>query len=462
MSDLLIRNVDWLVTVDKDRRVMKDGAIRVRNGRIEAVGKSAELGSDATKVIDGRDLIAVPGLIDTSVAVIQQLGRGIGDFCDIPKYRYERVAAYEAALEPEDARWAARSCLTEMIRAGTTCFVDTGSRFPIEIATVAAEMGVRGLIGRSCQDVFETAMGSFPESCVRETTEQVLQRAADAITAIREQGNARVRASIAVPWLTACSDALGKGLARLAETTGATVVAGACASRDEAVHSRMHYRKTEVRRLADMGLLGPGTIVSHAGWTSPDDLRMLRDSEATIACCPSMSHRLGTGALENGRYPELLAFGANITLGSGSAMASNFVDVARQLYLFAGGSKTFRLDATVTPPETTIEMATIRAARALGLEGEIGSIEVGKAADITLFRCLAADWVPVIHPLQNLVFSARGGADTTIVDGRVLLERGALLAIDETRVLAQCQQRAEATCMRAGLGSYAVPAWPIH
>lgn len=463
MSDLLIRNVDWVVTVDKDRRVIRDGAIRVRGGRIEAVGKSAELaGTDATKVIDGRDLIAVPGLIDTSVAVIQQLGRGIGDFCDIPKYRYERVAAYEAALETEDALWAARSCLTEMIRAGTTCFVDTGSRFPGEIATATAEMGLRGLIGRSCQDVFETAMGAFPKGYAHETTEQVVQRAAKTIAAIRGKHNSRVRASIALPWLTACSDALGEGLAHLAETTGAPIVAGACASRDEAVYSRMHYRKTEVRRLADMGLLGPRTVVSHAGWTSPDDLRLLQQSGATIACCPSMSHRLGTGALENGRYPELLAFGANVTLGSGSAMASNFVDVARQLYLFAGGSKTFRLDATVTPPETTIEMATIRAARALGLESEIGSIEAGKAADVTLFRCLAADWVPVIHPLQNLVFSARGGADTTIVDGEVLLEHGTLRVIDQGRVLAECQQRAEATSMRAGLGKYTEPAWPIH
>ena len=136
-----------------------------------------------------------------------------------------------------------------------------------------------------------------------------------------------------------------------------------------------------------------------------------------------MSHRLGTGSLEFGRYPELLAFGVNVTLGSGSAMASNYIDVARQLYLFAGGAKTYRLDATSVPPETALEMATIRGAAAIGLEREIGSLEAGKKADITMFRMLAADWAPVINPVANLVFSSRGGAHTVLVDGNVLLAR---------------------------------------
>jgi 5-methylthioadenosine/S-adenosylhomocysteine deaminase len=236
-------------------------------------------------------------------------------------------------------------------------------------------------------------------------------------------------------------------------------VVGAAASRDEAVHSRIHAGMTEVERLRTMGLLGPRTIIAHAGWTSPNDLRAIVDSGATVACCPSMSHRLGTGALEQGRYPELLAFGANVTLGSGSAMASNYIDIARQLYLFSGGCKTYRLDATIAGPETSLEMATVRAAAALGRAAELGAIEQGRLADITLFRCAAADWTPVINPVQNLVFSSRGGADTVIVAGEILMRNGALVRVSEHEVFRNSQAVAEALAARSGLKRFAQSVW---
>jgi 5-methylthioadenosine/S-adenosylhomocysteine deaminase len=227
------------------------------------------------------------------------------------------------------------------------------------------------------------------------------------------------------------------------------------------VGSRLQYGRTETERLRDAGLMGPSTIVSHAGWTSPTDMVALRDTRSNVACCPSMSHRLGTGSLEFGRYPELLAFGVNVTLGSGSPMASNYVDIARQLYLFSGGNKSFRVDATVTPPETALEMATIHGARAIGLDKEIGSLEVGKKADIAMFRVHASDWVPLINPIANLVFSSRGGAHTVIVDGEVLLAAGQAKRLGAVSVLAECQQRAEALMTRSGLATYCAPQWPV-
>jgi cytosine/adenosine deaminase-related metal-dependent hydrolase len=172
-----------------------------------------------------------------------------------------------------------------------------------------------------------------------------------------------------------------------------------------------------------------------------------------------MSHRLGTGALEQGRYPELIAFGANVTLGSGSAMASNYVDVARQLYLFSGGSKTYRLDATIAGPENSVEMATVRAAAALGRSKEIGSLEESKQADVAMFRCATADWTPVINPIQNLVFSSRGGADTVLVAGKILLLHGAPVRADEAAIMRDSQWRAEAIARRSNLERFSRSAW---
>jgi 5-methylthioadenosine/S-adenosylhomocysteine deaminase len=456
---IVIDNLDWILTVDPARRMIRSGRIVVDGDRIAFVGKADAAIPKAAEMIDGKGLIAVPGLIDTSVAVIQQLGRGLGDLCDIPEYRLNRVGRYEGALTSADARIAAEHFCVEMIRAGSTCFVDAGSRFPVEVATVAAEHGLRGLVGFAAQDVYDTAMGSYAASAERLDLEGVLERVRTSVAAIRSMNRTLVAPCIAIPWLAGCSDRLGQAVAKLANEQLLIVVVDAGASRDEAVHSRIHAGMTEVERLRTMGLLGPRTIIVHAGWTSPNDLRAIVDSGASVSCCPSMSHRLGTGALEQGRYPELLAFGANVTLGSGSAMASNYIDIARQLYLFSGGCKTYRLDATITGPETSLEMATVKAAAALGRAAELGAIEQGRLADIALFRCAAADWTPVINPVQNLVFSSRGGADTVIVAGEILMRNGALVRVSEHEVLRNSQAVAETLAARSGLKRFAQSAW---
>jgi 5-methylthioadenosine/S-adenosylhomocysteine deaminase len=463
MARFLIKDIDWVATVDPERRLIKGGAIVVAGDRIEAVCKQADLertfNPEAT--IDGRGLMAVPGLIDTTVAPVQQLGRGAGELCDISQYRLERTLAYEGALTPEDAACAARACMLEMTLAGTTCFVDSGSRFPDEIAAAADAAGLRAIVSRACIDQFDTVMGPVPASLTRESTQEAVKFATAAVDRQRRRENPRIHAGIGLPWLAACTDDLCRRVAEVAAESKVRVVAGAGCSRDDAVGSRLQHGKTETERLRNAGLLGPTTIVSHAGWTSPTDMVALRDTDTNVACCPSMSHRLGTGSLEFGRYPELLAFGVNVTLGSGSPMASNYVDIARQLYLFSGGNKSFRVDATVTPPETSLEMATINAARAIGLEREIGSLEAGKKADIVLFQVHASDWVPLINPLANLVFSSRGGAHTVIVDGEMLLQDRQPKRMVADTVLAECQERAQAVMARSSLARYCAPRWPI-
>jgi 5-methylthioadenosine/S-adenosylhomocysteine deaminase len=463
MRKRLIKNIDWVVTIDENRRMIADGAIAISGDRIEAVEKSRTLENNfaTDQTLDGRGLMAIPGLIDTNVATVQQLGRGAADSCDIPKFMLERTFPYEAALSPEDASAATRACQLEMIRSGTTCFADAGSRFPDIVAEAAVETGLRAVVPRACYDAYDTFMGSFPTAFARESTEETYRHATSAVESVRKICCDRIQPAFALPWLAAASDALCNELAKVAQAEDIRVIATAGRSRDDAVASRRQYSCTEVNRLLKAGLLEPTSIIAHAGWTSPDDLAAIKEGNANVACCPSTSHRLGTGSLEFGRYPELLAFGVNLTLGSGSAMASNFVDVARQLYLFAGGSKSYRLDATIVPPEAALEMATIRAAAALGLAKEIGSLEAGKRADIALFNMVSADWAPVINPIANLVFSSRGGAHTVIVDGHDLMVAWQLCSLDEERILQESQCRAEALVGRSGLRGFCMPQWPL-
>jgi|1185.fasta_scaffold03442_2 5-methylthioadenosine/S-adenosylhomocysteine deaminase len=451
MAGMLIRNLDWVLTLDAQRRLVRDGAIAISGERITYVGPTSGLSGVEGESIDGRGLIALPGLIDASVASVQHLGRGAGDGCDIPRYRLERTLPLEGALTSEDARAAASACQLEMIRSGTTTFVDTGSRFPAEVAAAAAESGLRGVVPRACYDVAETFIGPLPATFARESTAEALRLAAGWI-------KGRSHPAIALPWLAACSDSLLDQL----RGVDAQLIIGAGFSRDDAVASRREHHRTELARLAAAGLLGKRTLISHGGWISPADMRTLVDTGTSVACCPATSHRLGTGALEWGRFPELQAFGLNVALGSGSAMAGNHVDLVRQLFQFCGANMSLRLDATATSPESALEMATINGARALGLEAEIGSLAQGKKADIALFRAAAVDWVPMINPVGNLAFSARGGADTVIANGAVLMRGGQVRTLDEAAVLKAVQDRADALMDRTQLRRFCQPAWPVE
>jgi 5-methylthioadenosine/S-adenosylhomocysteine deaminase len=142
-------------------------------------------------------------------------------------------------------------------------------------------------------------------------------------------------------------------------------------------------------------------------------------------------------------------------------MASNYIDIARQLFLFSGGSKSYRLDATVVAPEAAVEMATVRGAQALGLDSEIGTLESGKKADIAMFSMVAADWAPVINPVANLVFSSRGGAHTVIVDGKVVMASGVIRTLDEERILHEGQLRAAVLAERSGVARFCRPQWHV-
>ncbi len=459
----LIKNLDWIITVDRDRRMIRDGAIAIIDDRIEAIEKTSALARSfgADEVMDAEGRIALPGFVDCSVSNVHHLGRGLGDACDYPIFRLDRSLVYEAALGPEDALWAARACQLEMIRSGTTSFVDAGCRHCAEVTTAAEESGLRATVSRACYDVYDTFLGDFPEAFARESLDETIDAAETAIGEIRGRTNDRIGAGVAVPWLVACSDALLSAVADLAKRSDAKVIVGAGRARDDAVASRREHGRTEVVRLDEAGLLGARTILASGGWTSPRDMVVLTRTGTAVACCPSESHRLGTGSLEFGRYPELLEFGARVVFGSGSAMASNFTDILRQIFLFCGGNKSLRLDATVATPESAVEMATIGGAAAIGIASEVGSLEAGKKADIAIFDTIATDWIPLLNPLANLTFSTRGGADTVIVNGRVLMANGTVRTLDEARVLQECQVRAEALAARTGLSDHARPGWEV-
>ena len=217
----------------------------------------------------------------------------------------------------------------------------------------------------------------------------------------------------------------------------------------------------DVERMAALGVLGPNVLLIHMGWASPKELVLCMRHDLKVSCTPSTGYRLGLGSIEFGRFPEMLELGVTVALGSDSAMSSNYLDIVREMFLVSGGCKAQRLDPTVLPPETALEMATVNGAKAALWSDEIGALEVGKKADVAIFDMQSPEWQPVLNPIANLVYAARGGADTVICDGRVLMRDKVVLSIDEKRALKEAKERGARIAERAGLRDRIRPTWPI-
>jgi 5-methylthioadenosine/S-adenosylhomocysteine deaminase len=195
MADLRIDHADWLLTLDRDRRILRDGALAVEGGRIVAVGKTAEVAAahPAGRVIPARGKVVTPGLVDSHIHTTFQLSRGLADEVGSKRFLFERMYPYEGVLDEEDALASIQLCVLELLKNGVTTFIDAGNYQPHLTAAVAAEAGVRCVVARSSFDVTRSAMGVLPPAFI-ETTEQALERAEAAVEKLHGTAGGRVHA----------------------------------------------------------------------------------------------------------------------------------------------------------------------------------------------------------------------------------------------------------------------------
>jgi 5-methylthioadenosine/S-adenosylhomocysteine deaminase len=465
MTRLIIANIDYLVTVDQQRRIIRDGALAIEGDRIVAIGKSSDIATDSVNdtIIDGRGKLALPGIFDTHVHNAQQLGRGCGDEAySGPERLFRRLWVVEAHMDRGDALCAARLAQVEMIRAGTTCFADPGSYFAAETAQAVRESGMRGLIARTVFDMGQTVMGNLPQGFF-EPTAEALVRAEEMVAEFDGALDGRLKAWFSMRVPVACSDALLRQLARLADKRAVGIIGHACENRDEVIASHLKYGMGDISRLESLGLLGPNLLLLHMGWVDPKELHLLSKRQVKISLAPSASLHQAMGNLSHGKAPEMLELGLALSLGSDSAMSSNYLDAIRQAFLVVGGLHEARLDPKILRPETAVEMLTINGARCMLWDKDLGSLEIGKKADVTLLDIMRPEWQPVHNPIANLVYCAHGGcADTVIVDGRVLMRQGKVLTLNEHDLYAEARDRARSLIRRAGLEASVASVWPMH
>ncbi|MGH7322609.1 MAG: amidohydrolase [Candidatus Rokuibacteriota bacterium] len=453
-----------VITMDGQRRILKDGAVAIRGDRIVAVDKTAALADQpAERTVDATGRVVLPGLVSAHCHNVQALARGLGDDVPVELWTYGRIYPYETRLTEEDAYWSTLLNCAEMIRTGTTCHADPGGYVMDGVGQALTECGLRGIITWAGMDDFPKGYApplDFP-GC--KTTEETLAASERLVKRWHKSANDRVRVSYGLRVEPNVSDELFQGVKACADRD-ATIVQFHCLLRGLSDVVRERTGMSTVQWMAGLGVLGPNWLLAHMSDASDSDVVIVKMHDAKVAHNPGASMHSTYGAASRGKVPEMLERGVTVGLGCDSAAANNSLDMFRAMYQVATVHKEVRLQPDLIRPEKALEMATIDGARALGWDAEVGSLEPGKRADLIVVNARRANWVPMhdFSIVANLVYAGEGAdVEMTMVDGRIVMESGRLTTIDVDRVLVEAQRIAERIIRTLPYQGSLRPRWPV-
>src|SRR5437867_9715548 len=441
-----IDNARYILTVDRERRIIQNGSIIIDNGRIIRLGKAAGLAdARADRVIDGRHLVVTPGFLNGHMHIsYAHAVRGI--FPDNLASPLAHVFKLQMAMTEEEEYLTTLLGLVELVKNGTVCFVDPGStKFPDACLQAYQDAGLRVILGECVSD------REAPFPLPRYTTDESVKRTVAFLDKWHGRLNGRIRAW-AMPFSPeTCSAGLMTALKRLADERRTSLTLHHGSGPQALKDYQARHGKTPTEYLESIGVLGSNVVLAHSLGLVDAEIDCLARTGTAVAMCPITAAKGGRGVPEHGRMPELLAKGVKVALGCDSPNNSNHLDIVRAMNMAAIQYKDARQDTRMIPAETALEMATIVGAQALGVDGEIGSIEPGKKADLVLFDTQRPEWQALFNPINNLVYNADGrSVHTVIIDGKVVVDAYRQTFVDEPRLFAKVQEIGEKLQRRTG------------
>ena len=436
---LLLRG-GTIVTMN-DRFEVVDGDVSIKDGRIAAIGSNIAERHD--KVIDARGGYVIPGFIQTHIHLCQTLFRGFADDLPLMDWLRTRVWPMEAAHTPATLRAATRLATTELLSSGTTAVLTMETVHDTDaVFDSVAESGIRATVGKCMMD-FDAQV---PKRLQEETRQSI-----DESLAIRKRWhgseNGRLLAAFAPRFAVSCSRDLLEEVARLSQRERALVHTHASESRDEiAIVKQITGARSNIEYLSAVRLTSPHLCAAHCVWVDDADQQLLADHDVKVMHCPGSNLKLGSGIAP---VPEMRARGITVSLGADGAACNNRLDMFEEMRL-AAVLQAMRRQPGVLNARDVLWMATRAGARTLGLEDHIGSLEVGKKADVVLIERDRPHLAPGPDPYSTLVYAARGSdVRTTIVDGEVLVDDFAPLRVDRTAVAVAARDAAREVASRA-------------
>jgi len=394
--------------------------------------------------MDCSGLIVMPGLIQAHIHLCQTLFRGLADDLSLEDWLTQRIWPLEAAHTAESIHASAMLGAAELLLGGTTAILDMESVRHTGAAFEALEvMGIRATAGKCLMDAPSTP------AALRESTDQALTESADLCARWHGAAEGRLRYCYAPRFAPSCTGPLLRAVSDLAEKAGAVVHTHAAETLVELDIVKRATGHDEIAYLDSVGISGPRAALAHCVWVDKDGIGRLARQATNIVHCPSSNLKLGSGIAP---IPEMLAAGCRVGIGADGAPCNNRLDAFAEMRLAALIQKP-RLGPDALPAAHALELATLGGARALGLENEIGSVEVGKRADLIVLDLSGPHTQPEEGDVvSRIVYSARA-ADVrhVIVDGRVVVKDGALQTANATEIAGAANTHARKLKRAAGL-----------
>lgn len=418
----------WIIPVIPDDTLLEDYCLAIHKGRIADClpQTEAEIRYQARHQVKLTQHALIPGLINAHTHSPMSLLRGLAD--DLPLMEW-----LEGYIWPAESQWVSEAfvrdgallAIAEMLRGGITCFNDMYF-FPEVVAQVAAEAGMRAVMGMIVID--------FP-SAWAETPEDYIRKGLDLHDQYHDHPLVKTAFAPHAPYTV--SDGPLMQIAALAEELDVSVHMHIHETEGEIIQELARHGVRPLERLQRLGLLSPRLLAVHMTQLTPDELQAVAMSGVHIIHCPESNLKLASGFCP---LAKLSQGGLNIALGTDSAASNNDLDMLMEMRLAALLAKALAGDASVIPAKQALQMATLNSAKALGLEHEIGSLEIGKMADVVAVDLGALETQPLYDPLSQLVYAAgRDRVSDVWIGGQQVLKDRQFTTLDEQLILSQAQ-----------------------
>jgi len=439
LPTVLIKN-GIIITMDSKRRILKDGYVMIEEGRIADVGKSKSLKTEhksAEETIDASEKAVLPGLISGHTHAALTLLRGLADGMRLDEMAREWLWPFESSLKPEDSYVGAQLACLEMMKAGITCFADMHFNME-EVARAVQDSGLRASL----------SVAMIDQEDVPFTLEEAVRQNEELVKRWHQKAGGRVTCMFGPCTVRIASAELFAKARELASKYRVGIHLHLSEVEEDIKFTLARFKKRPVKYLYDMGVLGPDVLAAHCVWIDDNEMEVLKETKVNVVHNPTSNVKSSAGIA---RVADMIGASVNVGLGVDAAVCNNTLDMFWEMKMASLLQSVISpANPTRLPPETVLEMATINNAKALGIENEVGSIEVGKRADLILVDLNHPHLTPLIEKpksnlLSHLVYAANGrDVDTTIVDGQVIMLHREVLTMDEAEVI----KRAEKTLYR--------------
>lgn len=445
--DIVIRNAR-ILTMDMEQNILSNGTIAINEGLIIWIGSDSDFvySGKINRNIDAHSAVVHPGFIDTHVHLIYHTIRRFHDDCLSFEQAMSFHGGYLSIADDKLEHAGTRLACLEMARNGTTCFLEANVISTEGAVSAIREVGLRAMIGDPViKDIVSPGerFGSISISKKRsyEIIGNNVQRYSDP--------NGLVHGVVTLSGMGSASDELLLKAKEIADRNGVILNMHQSYSESDTKADDKRLGKHPLVHYDDIGLLGPNCTFSHMNFVREDEFDHVVDSGMSVAWCPIASMMYGIGGTIYGRHLELYKAGSNIALGSDSANWTTSLDVGDQALMAVLTSREKTGDPKALSAYDVLKMSTVNGARAVGMAEKIGSLEIGKKADIVIRNYGIPEAIPYADPVRTLIYSTRSkNIDTVIVNGEVIIEKGHSARLDEEELFARVREASRDALLR--------------